>query len=678
MLNVDKECQAPVMILDAEEYLISEDPVKQGRMERYIFEEVYRKIMLEANTTRGGLLGIKELLQDNAAEGLNIASNSHLARDCRSVPRNMNPVNARNSTVRACYECGSTDHVKPACLSIESNGNNARGRDIHVWEHMESRQDFRTCEGRYFEQSTLPQPLFDSGAVISSSFNTSLPLYGLVVLISVMDWNSLVMRRCVRVILLQGWLKEIVMVRDFRKVFPDDLSRLLPIWEIEFRIELTPGATPKKDGSFRMRIDYRELNKLTVKNRYPLPRIDDLFDQLQGSHFFSKIDLRSGYHQLRVHEDDILKTAFKTRYGHFEFTVMPFGLTNVPTIFMDLMNIVCRPYLDKFVIVFIDDILIYSKTQEEHVEHLRLVLELLKKEKLYAKFSKCEFCLREVQFLRHVINGNGIHVDPSKIEANCKTFDWCEEQELAFQTLKDKLCNAPVLALLDRPEDFVVYCDASGIGLGCVLMERGKVIAFASRQLKIYEKNYTTHDLELGAVVFALKIWRHYLYGTKSVIYTDHRVVFKAEHPRRHSVVLLLATAVDCLTIVARLVTRAFATMVEEMKVIGAKTLRKGNSEDAFMEMMAVMAYSDRIPVLLFMGGGMGAGKSTVLKEILKEYVKAALLIFIIVVKAYAFKETNAIYRALSSKGHHNDMLQAAELILYRVDGGDFMRYVMI
>ncbi|GJS09622.1 putative reverse transcriptase domain-containing protein [Tanacetum coccineum] len=214
---------------------------------------------------------------------------------------------------------------------------------------------------------------------------------------------------------------------------------------------------------------------------------------------------------------------------------MPFGLTNAPAVFMDLMNRVCRPYLDKFVIVFIDDILIYSKTREEHVEHLRLVLELLKKEKLYAKFSKCEFWLREVQFLGHVINGNGIHVDPSKIEAvknwkahrtpteKCKTFDWGEEQELAFQTLKDKLCNAPVLALPDGLEDFVVYCDASGIGLGCVLMQRGKVIAYASRQLKIHEKNYTTHDLELGAVVFALKIWRHYLYGTKSVIYMDHK-----------------------------------------------------------------------------------------------------------------------------------------------------------
>ncbi|GJT28330.1 putative reverse transcriptase domain-containing protein [Tanacetum coccineum] len=263
--------------------------------------------------------------------------------------------------------------------------------------------------------------------------------------------------------------------------------------------------------------------------------------------------LESGYHQLRVHEDDIPKTAFRTRYRHFEFTVMPFGLTNTPAVFMDLMNRVCRPYLDKFVIVFIDDIFIYSRIKEEHETHLGLFLGLLKKEKLYAKFSKCEFWLQEVQFLWHVINGEGIHVDPSKIKAvknweaprtlsevcsflglvgyyrrfienfskitkpltilnqKNKTYVWGEEHEEAFQILKDKLCNAPILALPDGPEDFVVYCDASGLGLGCVLMQRSKVIAYASRQLKIHEKNYTTHYLELGAVVFALKIWRHYL-----------------------------------------------------------------------------------------------------------------------------------------------------------------------
>ncbi|GJW45215.1 putative reverse transcriptase domain-containing protein [Tanacetum coccineum] len=244
--------------------------------------------------------------------------------------------------------------------------------------------------------------------------------------------------------------EEIVVVRDF----PESPYRLAPfemeelsgqLKELQDKGFIRPSSSPwgapvlfvkKKDGSFRMCIDYKELKKLTVKNRYPLPRIDDLFDQLQGS----------------------------------------------------------QPYLDKFVIMFIDDILIHSKTQEEHVEHLRFI----------ENFSKIAKSL-------------------TILSQKSKTFYWGEEQELAFQTLKDKLCNAPVLALPDGPKDFVVYCDASGVGLGCVLMQRGKVIANASRQLKIHEKNYTTYDLELGAVVFALKIWRHYLYGTKSVIYTDHK-----------------------------------------------------------------------------------------------------------------------------------------------------------
>ncbi|KAI3704334.1 hypothetical protein L1987_74552 [Smallanthus sonchifolius] len=404
-------------------------------------------------------------------------------------------------------------------------------------------------------------------------------------------------------------LQDIPIIRDFPEVFPEDLPGLPPPRQVEFRIDLVPGATPvakapyrlapsemqelasqlqelsskgfirpshspwgapvlfvkKKDGSFRMCIDYRELNKLTIKNRYPLPRIDDLFDQLQGSTCFSKIDLRSGYHQLRVLDEDIPKTAFRTRYGHYEFMVMPFGLTNAPAVFMDLMNRVCKPYLDKFVIVFIDDILIYSKTKAEHEQHLRLILELLKKERLYAKFSKCEFWLKEVQFLGHIVNDKGIHVDPAKIEAvknwstpktptkirsflglagyylrfisnfskiavpltalthKGKSYEWGPKQEEAFQTLKHKLCNAPILTLPSGNDDFVVYCDASNQGLGCVLMQRGQVIAYASRQLKVHEKNYTTHDLELGAVVFALKIWRHYLYGTKCVVFTDHK-----------------------------------------------------------------------------------------------------------------------------------------------------------
>nr|GEV00922.1 putative reverse transcriptase domain-containing protein [Tanacetum cinerariifolium] len=268
----------------------------------------------------------------------------------------------------------------------------------------------------------------------------------------------------------------------------------------------------KKDESFRMCIDYRELNKLTVKNRYPLPRIDDLFDQLQGSSIYSKINLRTSYHQLRIREEDIPITAFKTRYGHYEFRVMSFGLTNVPAVFMDLMNRVCKPYLDKFVIVFIYDILIYSKDKEEHKKHLKTILELLKREQLYVKFSKCDFWLESVQLLGHVIDSEGVHVDPVKITAiknwatpmtpteKNKKFEWETEAEEAFQTLKQKLCCAPILALPEGSDDFVVYYDASLRGFGAFLMQREKVIAYASRQLTTYEENYTTYDLELGVM----------------------------------------------------------------------------------------------------------------------------------------------------------------------------------
>ncbi|GJU08285.1 putative reverse transcriptase domain-containing protein [Tanacetum coccineum] len=252
-----------------------------------------------------------------------------------------------------------------------------------------------------------------------------------------------------------------------------------------------------------MCIDYRELNKLTVKNQNPLSRIDNLFDQLQGLRVYSKIDLRSGYHQLRVREEDIPKTTFRTRYGHYEFQVMSFDLTNAPAIFIDLMNRVCKPYLDRFMIVFIDDILIYSKSRKEHEGYLMLILRLLKEEELYAKFSKCDFWLSKVQFLDHVIDSEGLHVDPTKIES---IKDWASPKtpteihqflEAAFQLLKQKLCSAPILALPEGSENFVVYCDASHKGLGAVLMQREKVIAYASRQLKVHEKNYTTHDLSL-------------------------------------------------------------------------------------------------------------------------------------------------------------------------------------
>ncbi|GJT52684.1 putative reverse transcriptase domain-containing protein [Tanacetum coccineum] len=455
----------------------------------------------------------------------------HIARDCRSSVRHAEPIRAvrPRDGQKACYECGSLDHLRPnyprwnqGCnqfgnqLALEGNRNTrgnenqTRGRAFNV-NVVDALQDPNVVTGMYSLNNLYATVLFDSGAdfsFISTKFAPLLnekpsianPGYVIEVangkkekvdrifrgcrlelgdsifpidliplgqgsfdVIVGMDWLSnqkaviVCHEKIVRipieggkVLCVQGernvgktktlmstkanepTLSDIPIVRDFEDVFPDDLSGLPPQRQVEFRIDLIPGATPvakspyrlapsemqelseqlqelqdkgfirpshspwgapvlfvkKKDGSFRMCIDYRELNKLTIKNRYPLPRIDDLFDQLQGARYFSKIDLRSGYHQLRVHDDDISKTAFRTRYGHFEFTVMPFGLTNAPAVFMDLMNRVCKPYLDKFVIVFIDDILIYSKTKEDHENHLRLMLELLRKEKLYAKFSK--------------------------------------------------------------------------------------------------------------------------------------------------------------------------------------------------------------------------------------------------------------------------------------------------
>nr|GFB52733.1 putative reverse transcriptase domain-containing protein [Tanacetum cinerariifolium] len=208
----------------------------------------------------------------------------------------------------------------------------------------------------------------------------------------------------------------------------------------------------------------------------------------KGLSIYSKIDLRSSYHQLRVQEEDIPKTTFRTRYGHYKFQVMPFGLTNAPAVFMDLMNRVCKPYLDKFVIVFIDDILIYSKDEKEHEEHLRQILELLKKEELYAKFSKCEFWIPKVQFLNHVIDKQGlaryyrrfiegfskIAKPMTKLTQKKVKFEWGKKQEAAFQLLKQKLCSAPILALPEGSRDFIVYCDASNKGLGVVLMQREK------------------------------------------------------------------------------------------------------------------------------------------------------------------------------------------------------------
>ncbi|GKA20793.1 putative reverse transcriptase domain-containing protein [Tanacetum coccineum] len=461
---------------------------------------------------------------------------------------NVNPINARNPTAKACYECGSTDHVKAACSRFNqaqtpggnhqnqvmafnggqgrgNNSNQACGRAFMLGAE-EAHQDPNIMTG--IEPNDLGfsyEIKIASGQLveIDKDIKVRIPLPDGKVLRVIGERPDEKVRHLVSAKAKEQKREELVVLIPGAIPVTESPYRLAPsemeelsgqLKELQNKGFIRPSSSPwgasvlfvkKKDGSFRMCIHYRELNKLTIKNRYPLPIIDDLFDQLQGSQYFSKIDLRSGYHQLRVHEDDIPKTAFRTH---------------------------------KLLTVFIDDIGCILRHGKEHEVHLGLVLELLKKEKLYAKFSKCEFWLQEVQFLRHVIKGDGIHVDPSKIEAvkNWKAPRTPSEVH-SFLGLAGYYCRfmenfskiAKLLTVLtqktlpDGPEDFVVYCDASGLGLGCVLMQRGKVIAYASRQLKINEKNFTTHDLELGAVVFALKIWRHYLYGTKSVIYIDHK-----------------------------------------------------------------------------------------------------------------------------------------------------------
>jgi hypothetical protein len=321
----------------------------------------------------------------------------------------------------------------------------------------------------------------------------------------------------------------------------------------------------KKDKGLRLCVDYRPLNAVTIKNKYPLPRIDILFDQLVGAQVFSKIYLRSGYHQIKIHDEDIPKTAFSTRYELYEYLVMSFGLTNALPHFMYLMNSVFMAELDKFVVEFIDDILVYSKSTEDHEEHLWVVLQQLRDYQLYAKFSKCEFWINEVPFLGHMISSEGIVVNPSKV---CDVLDWeppkfvhqvwsflgltgyyrrfilifskiskpitkllkkgtkyvwSKECDEVIQTLKKLLTTSPMLAQPDITKPFDVYYDASGTRLGCVLMQEGRVISYSSRQLRCHEEHYPTHDLELAAVVMALRTWWHYLLGNMVHIYTDHK-----------------------------------------------------------------------------------------------------------------------------------------------------------
>ncbi|GJR96889.1 putative nucleotidyltransferase, ribonuclease H [Tanacetum coccineum] len=307
-------------------------------------------------------------------------------------------------------------------------------------------------------------------------------------------------------------IENLSVVREFADVFPDELPGLPPAREIEFGIELIPGAEPISKAPYRMApVELKELKEqlqemlengfirpsvspwgapvLFVKKKDGSMRLCIDYRELNRAKYFSKIDLRSGYHQLRVREQDISKTAFRTRYGHYEFLVMPFGLTNAPAVFMDLMNRIFHEYLDKFVIVFIDDILIYSKSEEEHEQIFRIVLRDFRHEESCLRSFRSGGWLQQVAFLGHIVSADGIIMDPSKLMRKGEKFAWTDERQESFEELKRRI----------------------------------GVIAYASRQLKPYEVNYPTHDLELAVVVFALKIWRHYLYGEACDIFTDHK-----------------------------------------------------------------------------------------------------------------------------------------------------------
>ncbi|MCO5580910.1 hypothetical protein L7F22_034783 [Adiantum nelumboides] len=391
-------------------------------------------------------------------------------------------------------------------------------------------------------------------------------------------------------------------LNQFQDVFIDDIPRELPPkrGDDDHMIELIPGSSPpnkppyrvsqaqqeeimrqvnelvekgmvrpssspfcspvllvqKKDGTYHICVDYRALNRITINDRFPVPRVEDLFDKLQGSTYFSRIELKSGYHQIRIVDEDIVKTAFRTTFGLYEYLVMPFGLTNAPSTFNRMMERIFRPHRN-FTGVFFDDVIIYSKTIEEHKEHLKVIFQALRDNKLYVYQKKSEFFLQEIQYLGHIISKNGIRMDPAKLEVikdwpnprnlhevrnfigmcayyirfiekfsliagplydltkkNVK-YVWTEKRQQAFDTLKKKLISQPVLVLPDLSKPFEVQCDACGDCLGAVLLQEGHAIAYeisySIRQLNSVEKNYTTIEREGLGMIYAVKKFRHYL-----------------------------------------------------------------------------------------------------------------------------------------------------------------------
>ncbi|GJS13296.1 putative reverse transcriptase domain-containing protein, partial [Tanacetum coccineum] len=515
-----------------------------------------------------------------------------------------------------CFNCNEKGHRKRDCPKLKKNGQGGNNRGaIYKLGAVDAQQDPKVVTGTFLLNNRYATALFDSGvdkSFVSTNFSTlidikpveldtcydveladgkvvstnnvligctlnllnrSFPIDLMVIelgsfnIIIGMDWLSrydaaiLCGEKKVRT---QPGKKAQKFIEKGCELFLAQVTeqelkekRLEDVLQVEFRIDLIPGAAPVARAPYRLAPSgMKELSK----------QLQELSEK--GSSVYLKIDLRSGYHQLRICEGDIPITALRTRYGHYEFRVMPFGLTNAPTVFMDLMNRVCKPYLDKFVIVFIYDILIYSKNKEEHGEHFfKDYLEFVRAKKLYDKFLNCDFWLDSVQFpwpcdvivvefmltckIEAIKKMGSAPTTPwkcdnfwvgrwllsevllkefsliskplTKLTQKNNPYVWGDDEKEAFQTLKLKLCSAPILSLPEGSEDFFMYFDASLKGFGAVLMQREKVIAYASRQLRKNEENYTTHDLELGAVVFALRLWRHYLYGTKCTVYTDHK-----------------------------------------------------------------------------------------------------------------------------------------------------------